>query len=100
MALFDLVFAEELLEAGLNDRPEAAATARVDESNERRLGRVVVHRGVEPPVARDTPLAVSVAVDERECSRGGVPGAHRGVHSGAEALRERGPLPEILLLER
>lgn len=35
MALFDLVFADELLEAGLKDRAEAATTARVDESNER-----------------------------------------------------------------
>lgn len=86
--LFDLVFADELLEAGLEDGAEAAAAARVDERNEWRFGRVVVRRGVEPRVARAVAV---VAVVERERARGGVPGAHRGVDGGAEAARERGP---------
>lgn len=99
--LFDLVFTDELLEAGFQDGAEAPATARVDEGNERRLGRVVMHRSVEPRVARAPPLAVTVtvAVVQRECPRGGISSAHGGVHGGAEAPRERGPRPEILLLE-
>jgi hypothetical protein len=87
----DLVFADELLEAGLEDGAEASAAARVDERDERGLGRIFVRRGFEP--------RAGVGAVEREHPRGGVPGAHRGLHGGAEAARERGAGAEVLLLE-
>lgn len=107
----NLVFADELLEAGFEDGAEAAAAAGVDERDEGGLGGVVVgdleprvgrrHLAAAAAAAASSPTPGSrVAGDVGERPRGGVLGTQRRVDRGPEPLRQRGAGAEVLLLER